>query len=51
MKPCLLLSQNLLALSLLGNKIKMVETVLEELSKLKDLRALWLNDNPVLEKR
>ncbi|KMS96222.1 hypothetical protein BVRB_001310 [Beta vulgaris subsp. vulgaris] len=41
---------NLLALSLLGNKIKMVETVLEELSKLKDLRALWLNDNPVLEK-
>lgn len=41
---------NLVALSLLGNKIKKMETVLEEISKLKDLRALWLNDNPVLDK-
>ncbi|CAO2842027.1 unnamed protein product [Amaranthus hypochondriacus] len=40
---------NLFALSLLGNKIKQPETVLEELSQLKELRALWLNDNPVLE--
>lgn len=41
---------NLISLSLLGNKITNLETILEEVSKLKDLRALWLNDNPVLEK-
>lgn len=41
---------NLIALSLLGNKITTLETILKEISKLRDLRALWLNDNPVLEK-
>ncbi|KAL2945111.1 Tubulin--tyrosine ligase-like protein 12 [Bienertia sinuspersici] len=41
---------NLVALSLFGNKINKIETVLEGISKLKNLRALWLNDNPVLEK-
>lgn len=41
---------NLIALSLLGNKITRLETVVEGISKLKHLRALWLNDNPVLEK-
>uniref|UniRef100_A0A803MG33 Tubulin--tyrosine ligase-like protein 12 SET-like domain-containing protein n=1 Tax=Chenopodium quinoa TaxID=63459 RepID=A0A803MG33_CHEQI len=40
---------NLVALSLLGNKIEKLETVLEEISKLKNLRALWLNDNHVLK--
>ncbi|KAL9224210.1 hypothetical protein vseg_000271 [Gypsophila vaccaria] len=40
---------NLVALSLLGNKIKKMDTVLEEVSKLKHLRALWLTDNPCLE--
>ncbi|KAK9697343.1 hypothetical protein RND81_08G031300 [Saponaria officinalis] len=40
---------NLVALSLLGNKINKMDTVLEEISKLKHLRALWINDNPCLE--
>ncbi|KAK9705578.1 hypothetical protein RND81_07G067700 [Saponaria officinalis] len=40
---------NLVALSLLGNKINKTETILDEISKLKHLRALWLTDNPCLE--
>ena len=41
--------QGLIALSLCGNKIDNVEVVVEEVSKLKNLRALWLNNNPVVE--
>ncbi|GAB2219246.1 hypothetical protein Drorol1_Dr00006879 [Drosera rotundifolia] len=41
---------NLLALSLCGNNIKNVETVFEGISRFKNLRALWLNDNPVAQK-
>ncbi|GMH16581.1 hypothetical protein Nepgr_018422 [Nepenthes gracilis] len=39
--------QNLIALSLCGNNIKNVETVLCEISKFKNLRAMWLKDNPI----
>ncbi|XP_004288983.1 PREDICTED: tubulin--tyrosine ligase-like protein 12 [Fragaria vesca subsp. vesca] len=41
----------LIALSLCGNKIDNLEVVVEEVSKLKNLRALWLNNNPVVENR
>ncbi|CAN1220443.1 Tubulin--tyrosine ligase-like protein 12 [Linum perenne] len=41
---------DLLALSLCGNKLKNVDIVVQEVRKLKSLRALWLNDNPVSEK-
>lgn len=40
----------LIALSLYGNKIRNVETILDEISKLKHLKALWLNDNHVVAK-
>ncbi|KAL3532696.1 hypothetical protein ACH5RR_006217 [Cinchona calisaya] len=40
----------LLALSLCGNKLENVEVVTKEITQLKHLRALWLNNNPVLEK-
>ncbi|KAF5202480.1 Tubulin--tyrosine ligase-like protein [Thalictrum thalictroides] len=39
---------NLIALSLCGNKLEDVETVVQEVTRLKTLKALWLNDNPVL---
>ncbi|XP_050377119.1 uncharacterized protein LOC126794441 [Argentina anserina] len=39
----------LVALSLCGNKIDNLEVVVEEVSKLRNLRALWLNNNPVVE--
>ncbi|KAK1301437.1 hypothetical protein QJS10_CPB12g01783 [Acorus calamus] len=39
---------NLVALNLWGNKLQNVETVLQEVRKLKNLRAIWLNENPVL---
>uniref|UniRef100_A0A2P2LZM1 Uncharacterized protein MANES_03G040400 n=1 Tax=Rhizophora mucronata TaxID=61149 RepID=A0A2P2LZM1_RHIMU len=39
----------LVALSLLGNKLENVETVVQEITKFKSLKALWLNNNPVLE--
>ncbi|KDP33915.1 hypothetical protein JCGZ_07486 [Jatropha curcas] len=38
---------DLLALSLCGNKLKNVELVVQEVTKFKNLRALWLNNNPV----
>ncbi|KAL8161375.1 hypothetical protein V2J09_012864 [Rumex salicifolius] len=41
---------SLIALSLYGNKIRDVETILDEISKFKHLKALWLNDNPVVAK-
>lgn len=40
--------QSLLALSLCGNKIENVDVVVQEVTKFKDLRSLWLNNNPVL---
>nr|GLL20714.1 tubulin--tyrosine ligase-like protein 12 [Ipomoea trifida] len=40
---------NLLALSLCGNNLKNIETVVREVTQLKSLKALWLNDNPILK--
>ncbi|XP_065850483.1 uncharacterized protein [Euphorbia lathyris] len=40
---------DLLALSLCGNKLDSVETIVQEVTKFKYLRALWLNNNPVLK--
>ncbi|XP_042492854.1 tubulin--tyrosine ligase-like protein 12 isoform X3 [Macadamia integrifolia] len=40
---------NLLALSLCGNRLQDSSTVIQEVKKFKNLRALWLNDNPVLK--
>ncbi|KAI3966072.1 hypothetical protein MKW92_040609 [Papaver armeniacum] len=41
--------QNLVALSLYGNKLQNPEIVVREVTKFKHLRALWLNENPVLQ--
>lgn len=41
---------DLVGLSLCGNKLENVETVVREVTKLKNLRGLWLNNNPVLKK-
>ncbi|XP_017630746.1 uncharacterized protein LOC108473591 [Gossypium arboreum] len=41
---------DLLALSLCGNKLENQEKLVEEVTKFKNLKALWLNNNPVLEK-
>lgn len=43
--------QGLIALSLCGNKIDNVEAVVQEVIKFKNLRALWLNNNPVVQNR
>lgn len=43
--------QGLIALSLCGNKIDNVEVVVQEVTKFKNLRALWLNNNPVVQNR
>nr|XP_010936909.1 tubulin--tyrosine ligase-like protein 12 isoform X2 [Elaeis guineensis] len=40
---------NLVALNLWGNKLQDVETVLQEVTKCRKLKALWLNENPVLQ--
>ncbi|OAY54001.1 tubulin--tyrosine ligase-like protein 12 isoform X2 [Manihot esculenta] len=40
---------DLLALSLCGNKLGSAEIVVQEVTKFKNLRALWLNNNPVLK--
>ncbi|ESQ33251.1 hypothetical protein EUTSA_v10003638mg [Eutrema salsugineum] len=42
--------QDLMALSLIGNKIESADVVIREVTKFKNLKALWLNDNPVLQK-
>ncbi|CAD5317472.1 unnamed protein product [Arabidopsis thaliana] len=42
--------QDLVALSLIGNKIESADVVIQEIVKFKNLKALWLNDNPVLQK-
>ncbi|KAG7988599.1 hypothetical protein I3843_03G195500 [Carya illinoinensis] len=39
----------LLALSLCGNKIENMEIVSQEVTKFGNLRALWLNNNPVVD--
>ncbi|PHT99150.1 hypothetical protein BC332_31906 [Capsicum chinense] len=40
---------NLLALSLCNNNLRDVEVVSKEVARLKNLKALWLNNNPILE--
>ncbi|GLT68020.1 hypothetical protein SLA2020_402840 [Shorea laevis] len=40
---------DLLALSLCGNKLENVEMVAREVTKFGNLRALWLNNNPVVQ--
>ncbi|XP_010416704.1 PREDICTED: tubulin--tyrosine ligase-like protein 12 isoform X3 [Camelina sativa] len=42
--------QDFVALSLIGNKIESADVVIQEVTKFKNLKALWLNDNPVLQK-
>ncbi|KAL4613775.1 hypothetical protein ACB092_07G004600 [Castanea dentata] len=39
----------LLALSLCGNKLENVEIIAREVTKFEQLRALWLNNNPVVK--
>ncbi|XP_068660374.1 uncharacterized protein [Aristolochia californica] len=39
---------NLIALNLWGNKLGSVEVVIREVTKCQNLKALWLNENPVL---
>lgn len=39
----------LIALSLCGNKLKHAEVVAKEITQFKHLKAVWLNNNPVLE--
>ncbi|OAY66706.1 Tubulin--tyrosine ligase-like protein 12 [Ananas comosus] len=41
--------ENLVALNLWGNKLRDGDTVVQEITKCGRLRALWLNDNPVLQ--
>ncbi|XP_022731024.1 tubulin--tyrosine ligase-like protein 12 [Durio zibethinus] len=41
---------DLVALSLCGNKLENSEKLVHEVTKFKNLKALWLNNNPVLEK-
>ncbi|XP_050218847.1 uncharacterized protein LOC126669428 [Mercurialis annua] len=40
---------DLIALSLCGNKLQNVEIVVQEVTKFENLKALWLNNNPVLK--
>ncbi|PHT45524.1 hypothetical protein CQW23_14682 [Capsicum baccatum] len=40
---------NLLALSLCNNNLRDVGVVSKEVARLKNLKALWLNNNPILE--
>ncbi|KAE8682930.1 hypothetical protein F3Y22_tig00111234pilonHSYRG00209 [Hibiscus syriacus] len=41
---------DLLALSLCGNKLDNREKIVEEVTKFKNLKGLWLNNNPVIAK-
>ncbi|GLT81160.1 hypothetical protein SLA2020_525630 [Shorea laevis] len=41
---------DLVGLSLCGNKLENAEMVVSEVTKLKNLRGLWLNNNPVLKR-
>ncbi|XP_058080681.1 uncharacterized protein LOC131228849 [Magnolia sinica] len=40
---------NLVALNLWGNKLKHIETVAREITRCRNLRAVWMNDNPVMQ--
>ncbi|TKY72867.1 Tubulin--tyrosine ligase protein 12 [Spatholobus suberectus] len=40
---------DLVALSLLGNKLNSAEVVVQEIMKFKHLKGIWLNNNPVLK--
>lgn len=40
---------NLVGLNLWGNKLRSMETVLQEVTKCRRLKAVWLNENPVLQ--
>lgn len=40
---------NLLALSLCGNNLRDVEVVSKEVTQLNNVKALWLNNNPIFE--
>ncbi|KAL9314621.1 hypothetical protein ACSQ67_020073 [Phaseolus vulgaris] len=40
---------DLVALSLLGNKLNSAEVVVQEVIKFKHLKGIWLNNNPVLK--
>ncbi|KAI3694429.1 hypothetical protein L1987_77394 [Smallanthus sonchifolius] len=40
---------DLIALSLCGNKLKAPETIVNEIVKFKSLKALWLNNNPIIQ--
>ncbi|XP_078433351.1 tubulin-tyrosine ligase isoform X2 [Wolffia australiana] len=42
---------NLVALNLWGNELRDPEILLQEVGRCKNLKALWLNDNPVLNER
>jgi hypothetical protein len=44
-----LYTQNLIALNLWGNKLQNADIVMQEITKCKNLKALWLNENPVLD--
>ncbi|XP_030538413.1 tubulin--tyrosine ligase-like protein 12 isoform X1 [Rhodamnia argentea] len=41
---------DLLALSLCGNRLESADIIFQEVTKFKHLKALWLNNNPVVEK-
>ncbi|MQL78050.1 hypothetical protein Taro_010469 [Colocasia esculenta] len=40
---------NLVALNLWGNKLKDAERIVQEVTKCRNLKAIWLNENPVLD--
>ncbi|XP_078164148.1 tubulin-tyrosine ligase [Carex rostrata] len=40
---------NLVVLNLWGNKLQNADIVVQEITKCKNLKALWLNENPVLD--
>lgn len=40
---------NLVALNLWGNKLQNVEVIVQEVAQCRRLKAVWLNDNPVLQ--
>ncbi|XP_038701162.1 tubulin--tyrosine ligase-like protein 12 isoform X2 [Tripterygium wilfordii] len=40
---------DLVALSLCGNKLESADIVVEEVTKFRNLRALWLNNNPLIQ--
>ncbi|PWA79098.1 tubulin-tyrosine ligase [Artemisia annua] len=40
---------DLIALSLCDNKLKVADTIINEIGKFKHLKALWLNNNPILQ--